>query len=152
MGTNNESLNIKEIVENSIRLFKNSDEAEVKFNNEINESTLVYADKDQLIRVFNNLIKNAIQSIPEGRKGMVEVWLTKRKKLVTVSVKDNGTGISDEVMDKIFVPNFTTKSTGMGLGLAMVKNIVEGCDGQIWFETEENVGSTFYVSLPEHGY
>jgi len=54
------------------------------------------------------------------------------------------------VVDKIFVPNFTTKTTGMGLGLAMVKNIVEGCDGKIWFETKENVGSTFYVSLPEH--
>ena len=108
----------------------------------------MFADKDQLLRVFNNLIQNAIQAIPEGRKGKVEVALKKNNSSVIVSVKDNGTGIDAEVMDKIFVPNFTTKTTGMGLGLAMVKNIVEGCDGKIWFETKQDEGSTFYVSLP----
>ena len=133
----------------TIRLFKNSDEAEMIFNNEISDSTTVFADKDQLIRVFNNLIKNAVQSIPEGKKGKIEISLSKKNNHVLISVKDNGTGISDEVVDKIFVPNFTTKTTGMGLGLAMVKNIVEGCDGRIWFITKENLGSTFFVSLPE---
>jgi signal transduction histidine kinase len=65
-------------------------------------------------------------------------------------VKDNGTGIPPDRIDKIFMPNFTTKSTGMGLGLAMVKNIVENAGGQIWFETSQNIGTTFYVSLLKH--
>ena len=65
-----------------------------------------------------------------------------------VTVNDNGTGISDEVIDKIFVPNFTTKSGGMGLGLAMVKSIVESVNGRIRFETTKGSGTTFYVSIP----
>jgi two-component system nitrogen regulation sensor histidine kinase NtrY len=147
---NNEAIHIKEAVENSIRLFKTSDESEVKFTTDLDNAVLVYADKEQLIRIFNNLIKNAIQAIPEGQKGLIEVGLFRNKDMVVVSVKDNGTGIDDEVVDKIFVPNFTTKTTGMGLGLAMVKNIVEGCGGRIWFETAKDKGSTFYVALPEY--
>jgi two-component system nitrogen regulation sensor histidine kinase NtrY len=64
-------------------------------------------------------------------------------------VKDNGTGIPTEVQESIFVPNFTTKSSGMGLGLAMVKNIIEGMGGEIWFETKLDVGTTFYIRLDE---
>jgi signal transduction histidine kinase len=65
-----------------------------------------------------------------------------------ISVSDNGNGIDEEVLDKIFVPNFTTKTGGMGLGLAMVKNIVETANGRIWFETKAGFGTTFFVSLP----
>ncbi len=61
---------------------------------------------------------------------------------------DNGTGISDGQKDKVFVPNFTTKSSGMGLGLAMSKNIVESSGGFIWFNSEENKGTTFFVEFP----
>ena len=64
------------------------------------------------------------------------------------SIRDNGNGIPDDVLDKIFMPNFTTKTAGMGLGLAMVKNIVETINGRIWFETKNNIGSVFYLSLP----
>jgi len=63
-------------------------------------------------------------------------------------VKDNGAGIPDDLREKIFVPNFTTKTSGMGLGLAMVKNIIETSNGKIWFETELEKGTVFYVSLP----
>ncbi|HET6990034.1 MAG TPA: HAMP domain-containing sensor histidine kinase, partial [Bacteroidia bacterium] len=94
--------------------------------------------------------RNAIQAIPEDRKGKIDVSLSKQNHSFIVAVKDNGTGIADEVFDKIFVPNFTTKTHGMGLGLAMVKNIVETCNGQIWFETSKGKGTTFYVSFPEY--
>jgi signal transduction histidine kinase len=146
----NEALRINEILKNSIRLFKNNDGAEVRFNDETGVDIFVYADKEQLIRVFNNLIKNAQQAIPEEREGKIEVCLKKKGQKVIISVRDNGTGISPEVVDKIFVPNFTTKTTGMGLGLAMVKNIVEGFNGHIWFETTTDEGSIFYVELPEY--
>ena len=66
-----------------------------------------------------------------------------------MEVQDNGSGIPDEQKDKVFVPNFTTKNSGMGLGLAMTKNIIETAHGEIWFDSAENVGTTFYVKLPE---
>jgi signal transduction histidine kinase len=106
------------------------------------------ADKEQLIRVFNNLIKNATQAIPEGTRGKINIILNKENDQFLVSISDNGSGISEDVLDKIFMPNFTTKTGGMGLGLAMVKNIVETVNGRIWFETKSNAGTTFYVSLP----
>ncbi len=145
---NKESLPVNSTLQNTVNLFKETEEAEVVFRPSTIEILYVYADKDQLVRVFNNLIKNAIQAIPEGRKGVVEVSLEKKGTKVLISVKDNGTGISEDAMDKIFVPNFTTKTTGMGLGLAMVKNIVEGFEGHIWFETEKDKGTAFHVELP----
>jgi signal transduction histidine kinase len=76
------------------------------------------------------------------------VSLKKEKMQFLISVSDNGNGIDEDVLDKIFVPNFTTKTGGMGLGLAMVKNIVETANGRIWFETKAGFGTTFFVSLP----
>ena len=67
---------------------------------------------------------------------------------VIISITDNGTGIPEAMQEKIFTPNFTTKSSGTGLGLAMSKSIAQQANGDIWFETEENVGTTFYVRLP----
>jgi signal transduction histidine kinase len=65
-----------------------------------------------------------------------------------ISFQDNGSGISTESQTRIFSPNFTTKTAGMGLGLAMVKNIIDNSLGSIWFETEPGKGTTFFVSLP----
>ncbi|MGQ0739952.1 MAG: ATP-binding protein, partial [Bacteroidota bacterium] len=67
---------------------------------------------------------------------------------IIISIKDTGEGIPLEMQDKIFVPNFTTKSSGTGLGLAMCKGIVEQAHGKIWFETEQGRGTTFFVLLP----
>jgi len=147
---NNEKIYIKSILQNAIHLFKNSENAEFIFNSDVQETTSVFADKEQLVRVFNNLIKNAIQAIPEDRKAVIEIDLKKENATILIRIKDNGSGISDDIMDRIFAPNFTTKSTGMGLGLAMVKNIVESCNGKIWFETTKDKGTTFFVSLPEY--
>ena len=65
-----------------------------------------------------------------------------------IKIQDNGQGIAKEDYDRIFVPNFTSKSSGMGLGLAIVKNVVEQSNGQVYFETELGVGTTFIISLP----
>ena len=67
---------------------------------------------------------------------------------VIVSVVDNGEGIPAETQSKIFTPNFTTKTSGTGLGLAMCKSIAEQAGGTIWFETKEGEGTTFFVQLP----
>lgn len=145
---NLEMIDIQEVLQSSISLFRESDNIEIYFENHVPQGATVVADKEQLLRVFNNLIKNAIQAIPEERGGRVDVDLKQDGARYTISIKDNGVGINNEVINKIFVPNFTTKTGGMGLGLAMVKNIVEGINGRIWFETSLEQGTIFYISLP----
>jgi signal transduction histidine kinase len=112
------------------------------------EEMQVRVDAHQLGRVFNNLIKNAIQSIPEDRMGHIKVELSREGSVAQVRISDNGKGIADELKDKIFSPNFSTKNSGMGLGLAMTKKMVEQFGGQIWFRSELGQGTIFYVSLP----
>ena len=91
---------------------------------------------------------NAIQSIPEGKKGIIEVTVLKEKKWAQISIKDNGVGIPNEEIDRIFEPNFTTKSSGTGLGLAMVKNTITNIGGKITVNSTLNKGSTFILNLP----
>lgn len=148
---NNEGMDLKALVQNAIQLFhETSETTDFRFDDNGIDKAWICADKEQLLRVFNNLFRNGIQAIPEDRQGRIEVSLTKQGKNFIIAVKDNGTGISEEVIDKIFVPNFTTKTAGMGLGLAMVKNIVESASGMIWFETTKGKGTTFFVSFPEY--
>ena len=112
------------------------------------QALVVRTDKSQLLRVLSNLLENAVQSIPDERKGIVEVALDKEDSHAIISVKDNGAGISKDVIERIFQPYFTTKSSGTGLGLAMTKKIIEFWNGHIWFDTEEGKGTTFYITLP----
>ncbi len=144
-------VDISVTLQSVVRLFANSNEkVEIRYFGKV-KGVFVYADSEQLIQVFNNLIKNAIQSIPKDRKGRVEVRLEEPDMNVVVRISDNGTGIPQDVLDKMFVPNFTTKAQGMGLGLAISKNIIEQFGGSITFETEENIGSTFIVKIPGEG-
>lgn len=141
-------INLQQILLSSISLFNDSENVLIEFENTATDNAFVLADKEQLLRVFNNLIKNAIQAIPEERNGKIEIRLKLENDFYIVSIKDNGIGIKDDVLDKIFVPNFTTKTGGMGLGLAMVKSIIESSNGKIKFETNPPEGSTFFVSIP----
>ena len=111
-------------------------------------AVFVNADPEQMVQVFNNLLKNAIQAIPENKAGKILVQLKTKKTEVVIDISDNGTGIDPALQDKLFVPNFTTKSTGMGLGLAISKNIVEISGGNITFSTEPQKGTTFRITLP----
>jgi signal transduction histidine kinase len=114
----------------------------------LDQELQIYADPDQLIRVMNNLINNALQAIPEGRKEKVVVSLSRENQEALIEVCDNGSGIPENQQDKIFEPRFTTKSSGMGLGLALVKRIVDGFKGRIEFSTKLNQGTCFKVYLP----
>jgi signal transduction histidine kinase len=108
----------------------------------------IHADPEQIGRVFTNIIKNAIQSIPSDREGVIEVFYEIKNKEAIISIKDNGDGMSDEVKSKIFVPSFSTKNSGMGLGLAISKKIIENCGGKIKFISTKGKGSTFTVAIP----
>lgn len=131
-----------------IGLFETHERVSIKFNCESCEDILVNVDREQLSRAVINLIKNAIQSIPEDKTGNITITLSRKENLALIAVADNGNGIPVELRDKLFGPSFTTKTSGMGLGLAIVKNIVENFSGRIWFETEIDKGSTFYFEIP----
>lgn len=108
----------------------------------------VLADREHMLRVLNNLLKNAVQAIPEEHEGRIAVIARRAGSWARIEVHDNGTGIPEEARERIFTPSFTTKSSGMGLGLAMVKRMVEQAGGRVWFETEEGLGTRFFVELP----
>ncbi len=109
---------------------------------------LIEGDKTQINRLFTNLLQNAVQSVPETRNTVIEITSKLAGTKAIVSIKDNGIGISAAMHNKIFTPNFTTKTSGTGLGLAMCKGIVEKMNGRIWFETKENQWTIFFVELP----
>ena len=106
-------------------------------------------DKTQLIRVITNLVKNAIQATDKEENPLIEVKVLSEDNNLKITVSDNGKGIAEDVKDLIFEPKFTTKTSGMGLGLAMIKNIIEAYDGSISFTSKEGVGTIFTVILPK---
>lgn len=143
----NENIDIAEILENAVDLFLDN-KLQINIDNTCNKPLIINADKTQVLRIFNNLIKNAIQAINNVDKGKIDIYLSNTDTSSLVKISDNGVGIPDEQKDKIFSPNFTTKTGGMGLGLAMVKNIVESFQGKIWFESMPGLGTSFYVEFP----
>ena len=106
-------------------------------------------DRTQLIRVVTNLLKNAFQAIPEDRTPEIDVTISDKDDNVKISISDNGYGISKTDTEKIFEPSFTTKSSGMGLGLSMIKSIVTAYNGRITFKSKSNVGTTFDITFPK---
>ena len=110
----------------------------------------VYAsvDKEQWSRIIHNLVKNALQSVPENREPEIVVRVEKTVGKGTIAVVDNGTGIPDEMKDRVFEPSFTTKSSGMGLGLAMVRNLIQNFGGTITFQNKKQ-GAVFTVTIPK---
>jgi len=143
----NEEINLVDKIRSTLNLFSNTDNVDFIFGHE-SDTVIVFADKEQLSRVFINLIKNAIQSIPDNRKGRLGINLVMGEKLVRISITDNGKGIPEELQNKLFTPSFTTKTSGMGLGLTIVKNIIESFGGNITFKTKVNHGTTFTIELP----
>ena len=108
----------------------------------------VFADKTQMNRLFTNLLQNALEACHDRETCVISLNEELKDGYVLIRISDNGEGIPEQMQSKIFIPNFTTKSSGTGLGLAMSKTIVEQVKGKIWFETAENVGTTFFVELP----
>lgn len=143
-----EEVNLLDVIESTVAVFSEHDRHTIEIKNDLNEMPLIWADKDLLLRVFNNLVKNAIQAIPVGQNGEIIVEIIQENQSYITKVIDNGMGIPDAEKEKLFVPYFTTKSTGTGLGLAMSKQIVENMKGEIWFESKHEEGTTFYLKFP----
>ncbi|WP_339622784.1 ATP-binding protein [uncultured Winogradskyella sp.] len=141
-----EELNVVHIVKLALDIFN---EHYITFNPE-SETIIAKFDRTQLIRVVTNLVKNSIQAIAlDTRDPKIHVRVFAQQDSVMITVEDNGFGIADDTKSKIFEPKFTTKSSGMGLGLAMVKNIVETYNGSITFTSQLGKGTTFTVAFPK---
>lgn len=143
-NSNKEKLNLNNLVESTVSFYE---AAHIELNLS-DEDLYVYVDHDQMVRVLNNLLNNAIEAVPEKEETHIKIGLRKEAEAAILSINDNGIGIPVVLQEKIFEPNFTTKNSGMGLGLAMVKRIIDDVNGSINFESEQKKGTTFYISLP----
>ncbi len=144
----NSKLDLRHQVEAAARLFEHTENIDFQMKVSAKEPVYVFADRDQLSSVFSNLIKNAIQAIPQERKGLIRIEITKNADHAIVKVTDNGNGIPEEMKNKLFRPSFTTKSGGMGMGLAICKKIIEDLGGTISYETKPQKGARFIVEMP----
>lgn len=120
---------------------------DVSIDTEIRDDILIEADKDIFRRILNNIVLNAIQSVEE-KKAEIQISLYSRSGKAILSVSDNGKGVPAELKDKIFLNYFSTKSTGSGIGLALAKKGIENAGGNIWFESKQDEGTTFFISMP----
>ena len=144
---NNEKIILNEIVEAVHDLFRKRDDMDITMSEPIAD-LLVFVDRNQLIRILNNLVKNAIQAIPDDRRGKIDIALNNKNYSAIITVKDNGTGIPDYMKQRVFTPNFTTKNSGTGLGLAISANMIDSMNGRIYFDTRIYEGTTFFVEIP----
>ncbi|SDK39472.1 His Kinase A (phospho-acceptor) domain-containing protein [Catalinimonas alkaloidigena] len=142
-----EMFELKAVVQKTVDLYENEASGQVHVDLP-EQACWVIGDEQLMGRTLTNLILNALQSVPQERKPEVWVRLRCRKQRVIIEVADNGTGIPDAIQEKVFIPNFSTKYAGSGIGLAVAKRGVEHAGGRIWFETEQNVGTRFYIELP----
>ena len=146
----NARVNLVTKLKSLLQLFETTDKVRITLGLGELKRVEVIADKEQLMRVFINLIKNGMQSIPEDRDGVIRIKLeTQEDGTARITVSDNGKGIKEEIRDKLFQPNFTTKSGGMGMGLAISYNIIRSLGGRIWYDTILDAGTTFYIELPQ---
>ncbi|WP_421765606.1 ATP-binding protein [Ekhidna sp.] len=140
----NQVFNWGNLVREVVELYSTED---VTFELDISEEILIESDKDIFRRILNNLVLNAIQSV-EGKTAEIEIRLEERSSKGLFIISDNGKGVPLELRDKIFLNYFSTKSTGSGIGLALAKKGIENAGGNIWFESNEGSGTTFFISMP----
>jgi nitrogen fixation/metabolism regulation signal transduction histidine kinase len=146
--TKPESLDLNEILENVKALYQDTSKIRFEFRFDDQAPHTIMADRKQLLRVFTNLINNAIQAIGNKEEGIISLDLESLDNKFKIKISDSGGGISTDLSDRIFQPNFTTKSGGMGMGLAIVKSIIQGLGGEISFTSRVGTGTTFIVVFP----
>jgi two-component system nitrogen regulation sensor histidine kinase NtrY len=143
----NEVFDLHEMLQSLSSLYNAGGNLDFKWT-PIDNRVLLFADRTQLNRLFTNLLQNAVEACANRDERIIRMNEQLNGEYITVSVSDNGEGIPEQTQSRIFTPNFTTKTSGTGLGLAMSKGIVEQAKGEIWFVTKEGAGTTFYVKIP----
>jgi nitrogen fixation/metabolism regulation signal transduction histidine kinase len=136
------------VVRKVVQLFKANHEVDL-FSHLAKGDFMVRGDEQLLGQILNNLMLNAIQAVPKHRKPQILIHIfLEQSQNVRIEIRDNGVGIPKEIQNKVFVPNFSTKFTGSGIGLALAKRGIEHAGGKIWFETVEGEGTCFFIDLP----
>lgn len=143
-----ENLELLPVIKQAIAVFSTADRIEIVVMNKANRDIFIMGDKDQILRTFNNLLKNAIEATEHKDKCVIKISISNDHTDAYVDVEDNGKGIEDALRENIFVPNFTTKSSGTGLGLAFVKQAVENAGGTVKFTSIINQGTIFNLIFP----
>ncbi|GGI26606.1 sensor histidine kinase [Pedobacter mendelii] len=143
-----EQIAVLPVIEQAREVFKSIEKVEINVVNRSEINVHIQADRDQLLRTFNNLFKNAIEASEEECQCLINVLVYNDNKNAYIEIKDNGKGIPLILHDKIFVPNFTTKTSGTGLGLAFVKQAIENAGGNVSFTSVIGKGTTFYLNFP----
>jgi len=146
-NTNSTVFDLHEVIYSLKELYATNEQVTLNWK-AVQGQVMVEADKTQMNRLFTNLLANAVEACNGNNQCRIEVTESRSENHILVSVRDNGEGIPSDVQERIFVPNFTTKTSGTGLGLAMCKGIVEQAKGRIWFETTQGAGTVFHVELP----
>jgi len=141
---NNEVINLNNEIDDILRVF-NDDQIFVHANK---SNIMITMDRIFLSRIITNLVTNAKQAKSDDRNLLVNVDIEQHQRRVIISIQDNGIGIPENMYEKIFEPNFTSKNSGMGLGLSMVRKMVEDYKGEITVKSEVGKGSTFTIALP----
>lgn len=143
----NERFEFGEVIAQIARLHKA--DASISIDVDIpDQDVVVIGDKKLMGNILSNLILNAVQSVPADRTPELQMRLVIKENMARFSLKDNGQGIPESIKDKVFIPNFSTKYSGSGLGLAIARRGVEHAGGNIWFETIQEQGTTFFIELP----
>lgn len=143
----NERFDLVQVTSKIVNLY--AQDAAISVKTEIKpKSAVVIGDPQLTGSIVSNLIINAVQSVPDGRKPSLEIGLIVGEGSATFSIKDNGSGIPKEIRNKVFLLNFSTKDGGSGVGLALAKRVIENANGSIWFDTVLAEGTTFLFSLP----
>ncbi len=146
----NDKIDIKTLIPELLQMYQDFEKLTINLEMPKGQEPLwVQADKNQLLRVFNNLIRNAIQSYKKGQTAIIDIRCEDMADAIKVEVKDYGCGIPEGLKQNIYSPNFTTKTGGMGLGLSIVRSIIESIGGRAGFHSEEGQGSIFYFRLPK---
>jgi signal transduction histidine kinase len=147
----NAKMNLADVLKELKTLFDSEEHIDLKLQLHA-QDVYIMADRKLMSRIISNVIINAGQSRKEGQQ-VVKVKITTEKILpqgaVQIMIQDNGTGIDQDVVERVFIPRFSTKKEGSGIGLAVAKHGIEHAGGTIWFETEWGNGTTFYLQLPE---
>ncbi len=142
-----ERFDLNELLALLVHLYVGEENHRIDWN-PLPQPVLINADKTHINRLFTNLILNALQAVPDNNAPHIVIDEELLQEKVLIKIKDNGTGIEEKLRSNIFTPNFTTKTSGTGLGLAMCKGIVEQNRGSIWFQTRKGKGTTFFIELP----
>lgn len=148
-ASKNETIDLREFISEVIDLYEGFEKLQIQLNlPEKDQPLMIYADRKQLLRVFNNLIKNAMQAYSRDETATIIIDVSVEGNYCKTTLRDFGGGIADDLKKNIFQPYFTTKTGGMGLGLAMVKSIIQSFNGHIAFESQKGEGTNFIIRIP----